>query len=183
MLLFAAAIVGFDAFLAYATALGKTFLKKQLAGLEKRQEETAQKLVMLIRRKKSLEGTRKFLRRLREERTAELSSLIAEFNKWESGEVPAEFAGDAEEAQASIQQEAGVEGQAQELATEAGESGTKTEEAGGRTAGVGGSTGEGEVDLQDGGDERNEREIKVKAPVLSRNVDFGPRRRRIKPNE
>ena len=175
LLLFAAAIVGFDAFLAYFTALGKTFLKKQLARLEKRQEETAQKLVMLIRRKKSLEGTRKFLRKLREERTAELRSLIAECQKWESGEVPAEFADDAEEAEEGAQEESGDGGQAQELTAE-----EEGEEA--QTAGTEGAqeAGEEDADPQDAGDEKD---IKVKAPLRSRNVDFGPRHRRTGPDK
>ena len=181
LLIFAASIVGFDAFLAYFMALGKTFLKKQLASLEKRQEETAQKLVVLTRRKKSLEGTRKFLRKLREERMGELRGLTAECQKWESGEVPAEFASDAEEGEEGVQEASGDEGQMQEPAAE-GEGAETAGAEGEQTAGAGGSTEEDGTVSEDAGDEEEEeKDIKVKAPLRSRNVNFGPRHRRINP--
>ncbi|MBT4496564.1 MAG: hypothetical protein HOC74_02510 [Gemmatimonadetes bacterium] len=111
LLLAAAVVVGFTAFTAYATALGKKILEREIVKLEKTREEKAGQLQIVTKRRKSADGSRKLFRRLREEKRAAKDGLVEELAELEKKAEDAEIEAAIEEEDAEGAEEVVAKGE------------------------------------------------------------------------
>ena len=111
LLLAAAVVVGFTAFTAYATALGKKLLEREVVKLEKTREEKAGLLQIVTMRRKSADGSRNLFRRVKEEKRAALDGLVEELAEYDRKAEEAEVEAAIEEEDAEGAEEVVAEGE------------------------------------------------------------------------
>lgn len=172
--------VGVAALLAYVTAIAKKVLKARLVKLEKARDILFQRYILVHRHLKAIDGTRKLYvgwvvekRKKLDELTLELEELEQQTEEEGEGEVRTETEG------TETGGEEGMEPTEGEPAVEEGSSGEEdagderqeaTEEE--RPGGTGGDPEKPDADLEEDGEEGEEKDIKVNFLNKRRAIDF-----------